>query len=85
MIGVKYNAQFWKTEIANLSLWLTQPVSPEYRVTLQHQLASARAHLADLENTSQEFRRVQAASQLVGGLAENYHLYDPADNGNQGS
>ena len=49
MRGIKYTAQFYRSEVERLTLELTQSLSPEGRVQLQRELASAREHLADLE------------------------------------
>ena len=49
MIGLTYNANFFKSEVERLTLLLTQAVGPENRVQLQRELAAARAHLAESE------------------------------------
>ena len=49
MLGITYNANYFRAEVERLTLLLTQAVGPEYRVQLQNQLASARAHLTELE------------------------------------
>jgi hypothetical protein len=47
MRGAPYTREFYEGEIERLTLRLTQPVSDTERVELQHQLASARQHLAE--------------------------------------
>jgi len=49
MLGLKYNANYFRAEVERLTLLLTQAVGPENRVQLQRELASARQHLAELE------------------------------------
>jgi len=49
MLGLKYNANYFRAEVERLTLSLTQAVGPENRVQLQRELASARQHLAELE------------------------------------
>ena len=49
MRGPVYTATFFRSEIERLTLLLTQGISPEQRVQYQHELASARSHLAELE------------------------------------
>jgi hypothetical protein len=46
MRGVAYTPAFYRSEVERLTLALTQAVSPEGRVQLQKELASAREHLA---------------------------------------
>lgn len=50
MRGISYNADFYRAEAERLTLALTQSLSSEGRVQLQHELASAREHLAELES-----------------------------------
>ena len=47
MRGVAYTEQFYRSEVERLTLALTQSVTPENRVQLQTELASARQHLAE--------------------------------------
>jgi hypothetical protein len=49
MLGLTYNANYFRAEVERLTLSLTQAVGPENRVQLQRELASARQHLAELE------------------------------------
>jgi hypothetical protein len=44
-----YSADFYREEITRLTALLNESVTDAVRVSYQHQLASARAHLADLE------------------------------------
>jgi hypothetical protein len=48
----QYNADFFRAEIERVTLELTQGISNAERVQLQNKLASARDHLAGLENQS---------------------------------
>ena len=49
MRGPAYSEEFYRAEISRLTAELTQPISAEYRVQAQRELASARAHLAELQ------------------------------------
>jgi hypothetical protein len=48
MIGLAYNANFYQSEVRRLTAALTESVDLAQRASLQHQLASARVHLAGL-------------------------------------
>jgi hypothetical protein len=52
MLGMTHNTAFYRAEVERLTLLLTQSVSEEGRVQLERELASARAHLADLQGTT---------------------------------
>ena len=47
MRGPAYTPEFFKEEIQNAELQLTQPISNEQRVLLQKQIATARKYLED--------------------------------------
>ena len=49
MRGFAYGKDHWLLEVERLELLLTQSLTAEDRVSYQHQLASAREHLAEFE------------------------------------
>lgn len=48
MLGLNYNANFFQHEVRRLTSALTSATTQD-RASLQHQLSSAKAHLATLE------------------------------------
>ena len=59
-----YNADFYRAEIEHTTFLLTQSVTPEERVRLQHKLATARKYLADFEPESYNRAKAEAEADL---------------------